>query len=507
MSEARKVISNTVVQMAARVVTALLGVISVKLITNYLSQSMYGEYTAIYDFTAIFTIVADFGLFTIAVREMAHDEKKIPMIFGNVLAVRMTIAVLAFSLAIFTAFLIPQYRGSFIPFGVVLVAIANALTLLAGTVSSVLQVHLKMHWVAVAQIIGKVFTVAYIAFAIFFLFPKNPQWGFHHLLYAWIFGMLFTVVLTLIPAHKLTPVKFRFDKEYWKEVLIKALPYGIALLLAQLYFRTGTVMMSLFGLKEETGMYGVAVRGVEIGILFPAYFMSSLLPVLTRALKETGEKAKRIIQHGFDAMAILALPLLFGGIVLAKPLVAVLASDEYISSGGFNGIGGIPGSDTALTIVLFGMTFIFLHYVFGYSLVALGKQNVLLKINAVAAFTNITLNIILIPKLSFIGVSISAVVAEFIIFTLGFFALKKHLSFTPKFWLFIKTLFCALVMGLTVYFIDTPLRQVFGLKSLFLLIPIGGIIYIGFLILTKTITPEMLKIFRKGDDNPTFIAP
>jgi hypothetical protein len=39
------------------------------------------------------------------------------------------------------------------------------------------------------------------------------------------------------------------DKEYWKEVLIKALPYGIALLLAQLYFRTGTVMMSLFGLK------------------------------------------------------------------------------------------------------------------------------------------------------------------------------------------------------------------------------------------------------------------
>ena len=116
MSVARKIFSNTVWQVAGKVVVAVLGIVSIKFITNYLTRSEYGEYTTIYDYTALFAIIADFGLFTIALREMAHDEKSTEKIIGNVLSIRTTLAVFALGIGILAAYLIPAYQRKRNPF-------------------------------------------------------------------------------------------------------------------------------------------------------------------------------------------------------------------------------------------------------------------------------------------------------------------------------------------------------------------------------------------------------
>ncbi|MBT7483850.1 oligosaccharide flippase family protein, partial [Candidatus Peregrinibacteria bacterium] len=118
MSMARKILSNTFIQVAGKIAGALVSVAIVKLITNFLSVDGYGQYVAIFEFLAFFGIAADLGLFTIAVREMAKDEKKTEFIIGNILSLRFILSISTMSLAVLAAFLIPQYSDTFIPVGV-----------------------------------------------------------------------------------------------------------------------------------------------------------------------------------------------------------------------------------------------------------------------------------------------------------------------------------------------------------------------------------------------------
>ena len=291
MSVARKIFSNTVWQVAGKVVVAILGIVSIKFITNYLSRSEYGEYTTIYDYTALFAIIADFGLFTIALREMAHDEKSTEKIIGNVLSIRTTLAVFALGIGVLAAYLIPAYSSSAIPFGVAIVSLATIITLAAGTISSVLQLHLKMHWASIALSAGKFITVGYIMVVILYIFPNNPELGFPHLLLAWIFGGIVTIFITYFATRKFVKIAPQFDFKFWKEVLIKALPYGAALVLGTIYFRMGTIVLSLYKMKDAVGFWGVPMRFLEILQIIPHYFMNSVLPILTLTIRGNFERS------------------------------------------------------------------------------------------------------------------------------------------------------------------------------------------------------------------------
>lgn len=500
MSLARKIFSNTAWQILGKVVTAVLGIISIKFITNYLSRSTYGEYTAIYDYTAVFAIIADFGLFTIAVREMAHDARKevVEKIVGNVLSIRTLFAIGALGLGVLLAFLIPVYRGSHIPLGVFIVSIATTITLIGGTMSSVLQFHLRMHWASIALTLGKIITVGYIIATVLFLFPKNSNAGFPHLQIAWIIGSLFTLSITYYASRKLIPIHFSWDTAFWKEVLRKALPYGLALVLGTIYFRMGTIMLSLFNMKEQAGYYGVPLRFLEILQIIPHYFMNSVLPVLTLSLKENSERSSKIVRYSLNILALLAFPILIGGWLLAWPIIATVSSPDFLSHRDTTGA-LIFGSDIGLKILLVAMAFTYLHVGLNYVLVAMGRQLEILWVNLFAVMVNITLNFLLAPRFGFIGAAIAVTVTEAAMLIILFYRVRKRMRGVWDLPFLGKTLLSSIAMGVVLfasadYFINTLLS-----KSLVLLIPLGAVTFGFMMFATRAITKDMIALFRKTE--------
>ena len=221
--------------------------------------------------------------------------------------------------------------------------------------------------------------------------------------------------------------------------------------------------------------------------------MNSILPVLTRALKESREKVLKIVQYAFDFMAIFALPVLVGGFLLSKPLIAAISSDDFLSTS------SSAGSDVALRIVLFAMVFTFFHAVFGFTLVALGKQVKLLWINLAATVFNITLNVLLIPRFSFVAVASIAVFSEVFIFVCVFWCVRNALKFSLSLKMTRKSLLSAAVMGMAIYYFQPLLQSAMGLKSLFISVPLGAAMYLAGLYLTKAISPELLALIKKRD--------
>lgn len=505
MSLARSILSNTLAQIIGKVFVALLGIGVVKITSGYLSLTGIGEYATIYEFLAFFGIAADLGLFTIAVREMSRDEKKIPMIIGNILSLRTILVILTMLLAIATAFLIPKYQETRIPLGVAIAALTVFFTILNGTISSVLQVKLKMQFASLTTVLGKIVTLGFMVYTVFWGFPAESDNGFYMLLFAGVLGNLVMFLSTSYYVRKITPIKYRFDISLWKEVLIKSLPYGIALILNAIYFRIDTLLIGFIRGQAEVGIYAVAMKILEHITILPLYFMNSVLPVLTKKINEKSDQYKKIIRYSFDFLTSLSIPMVVGTVLLAYPIIFVAADEKLLSrvSEGFY------GTDIALQILIFALLFQFLNILFAFILIALDKQSRLLYINAVGVVFNIVTNIIFIPKYGFIGAAITSVISELIILIATYFTAKKYLEFSVNLKNTVKIIVSSLIMGVFIFYLQPFTYQFLQNWNLFILIPLAMVIYLGMLFISGAINRDMLDLIKKPtpeilpSDNPS----
>lgn len=493
MSTARKILSNTIAQIIGKFIITILGLAVVKISTNYLSVEGYGEYVLIYEFLAFFGIAADLGLFTIGIKEMSEDESKIPVIIGNILSLRTALVTFTMLLAIAAAFLMPAYANTHIPLGVLIASLTVFLTIINGTISSVLQTKLQMHLASLATVIGKIISVAFMFYVVFYGFPDDAKTGFYMLIFAGIVGNLFMVLATHYYVRKITPLVYRFDFALWKKVLKTALPYGIALILNTIYFRMNAIFLSFMRGPQEVGIYGVAMKMLEHFSIIPLYFMNSVLPVLTKALKEKSEKYRDIIRYAFDFLLSISVPMVVGGVMLAYPIIFIISTPEFLSrlSEGFY------GSDIAFQILIFASLFQFLNVLFAFVLVAVGKQAKLLYISGSAVVFNIIANLIFIPIYGFRAAAVVSVLCELIILVANYFTAKKYLDFSINLKNTAKIFLSAFVMGAAIYFLQPITYKFLQNWNVLLLIAIGMVIYTFMLFASGVVDKNLLNLLRK----------
>ncbi|MBU0727949.1 flippase [Patescibacteria group bacterium] len=511
MSIARKILENTFIQVLGKLITAGLSIVVLKIISGYLGTAGYGDYTTVYQFLAFFGIAADFGIYTITVKEMSKDEKKIPMILGNVMGLRTFLAIITMGAAALAAFLIPSYAGTVIPMGVLIATLATFFTLLNGTVSSVLQVHLKMQFATIGLVIGKIASVAYMALVAYVLYTGDMTTGFYHLMWAGVLGNLVMFVITSYFVTRFSKITYKFDFGFWKRIFITSLPYGVALVLNTIYFRLDVILMTLLlphtevlasgniycpstmCSDTEVGLYGVAMRFLEMLVIIPIYFMNSVLPVMTRFIEEQSNRIKSLMQYSFDFLIATGVPILVGSFILAVPIIKFISDPEFVSGNLYT-----FGSDVAVRILMFAMLFSFVNSLFGFTLVVLNKQIKLMFINAGCVLFNLIGNMMFIPLYGFRGAAVTSVLSELFILILTGWVVKKSLGFSLSPKTLFKILLSSIVMGLVVASGWWIMQGAWFVWQLALLVPLGGVTYGIMILWTKAITPEMWRLLKKS---------
>ncbi len=492
MSIANKILGNTIIQVIGRAIMAVTSVVILKAISNFLSVEGYGTYTAVYEYLAFFGIAADLGLFTIGVREMGKGVRPREFIASNIIGMRLMTAVSALTVSVILAFLIPQYSGTNIPVGVAIGSLAVFLSIMHGTVSSVLQVEHKMQWATFGLVGGKIIAMFWMLAVVYYYYVGDPSpEAFYQLIWAGVWGNLFALIFTLYFALKIVRFRPSFNREYWREIVVTALPYGAALVLNTIYFRIDSIMLLFMKGPHEVGLYGMPMRMLEILSVIPVYFMNSVLPVLSRAIREKSAEVQRMMQLSFDFLFMAAAPIVVGLFALSYQVIFLISSPEFLSRLS----DGYYGSDVAMRILVFAMFFSFLNSLFTYTLVAVNKQALLLWINGGAAILNIGLNFILIPYWGFRGAAINTVLTEILILLVSWFVSRRFLVFKIRFGTFSKSLFSALVMGAVVWGLKEPTYHLWGLQNLnVLLLAVIGVAVYGCLVLVLGAIPEE---FRK----------
>src|SRR3989338_4128523 len=275
MALARKIAYNVVLNSFLKVFsTVVLSLLSIRLITGYLGQEGFGEYSTVLAFFAFFSAIADLGLSSVMAREISRegaDEKKI---LSKIFSLRLTASFVVFLLSPLLILFFDYSRdlkiGIFIAAGAILFSTVSLM------LNGVFQKRLAMDKVALVELFGKIFQVSLV----FLIVREN--WGFLAIASTLLASLSFNALVVLFLSRRYVRFSPQIDFAYWKAFLYESLPMGATAIITFTYFKMDTILLSVLQSSAHVGIYNVAYKIMENLIFFPAMLAGLILPLLSR---------------------------------------------------------------------------------------------------------------------------------------------------------------------------------------------------------------------------------
>lgn len=477
----KKIATNTFSQIMSKASTALISIFLLSILTNYLSVELFWLYNKVYNYLWIFSFLADLWLYTITIREITNNPNDSEKILGNVMSLRLILGIGIIILSLFVWFFLPWYNSTLSLFSIFIVSIFTLFWLMNSSLLALMQANMKVEFNFISTTFWKIINLISIILIAFFFFPKTNTLSFDIpflcIMGAWLLWIVINTIMNYKYASKICRIRFLFDREYMLHIFKISLPYGLALFLSVVYFKVDVILLSLLEPREQAdvsiALYSLPMKIIEVLMIVVGFYLNSILPSLSSFFnKNQQEKAKKLLAFSSEFLFSLGLIIFTLGILLRDTIILLVANKDYLSS-----VHQYTSSD-AFLIVLLVVLFYFISSVFNYIFIASNHQSRLLKINTIVSIFNIIWNIILIPKLSFIGSWIITACSQIILLVLWYYYTRDIIRFKINY----KTIFTSIIFALFVFFMGLYLKWLSEI-SLFLdlIVRGGGLFLIYFL--------------------------
>lgn len=464
MSLTHKIAQNTAVQLVGKIVSTFLGLVALGMMTRYLGTEQFGWYVTAISFLQFVGILIDFGLIPVTAQmlgEGKHDEKKLVQ---NLLGFRFVTAIIFLGIAPLVALFFPYTRD-------IKIAISfTSVSFLAVAMNQVLvgyyQKQLKMHVQAIGEVIGRIALVVGLFLVIKFGAGFLPVMGI-----VTMGSVVYTIVLWFYLAQE-NKAGFAFEFPIWKEIMKKSWPIAISIIFNVVYLKGDTILLSIFRTQTEVGLYGAAYRVIDILAQTAMMLMGVMLPLLAARWITNKKEFEHRYQQSFDAMMFLAVPMLVGLLILAKPIMILVAGVEFATAAPILQI---------LSTAVFG---VYLGAIFGHTAVAIDKQKQTMWIYITDAIITLVGYLIFIPRYGMMGGAWMTVFSELYAGILLWFVIHRFVQTHISFKQLEKIVLASLAMGGVLLLLSN--------LHVILLVIIGAATYGYVLYLLKGISKETL---------------
>ena len=438
MKLSTKVAYNAIVQAVSKFIATILGLVAIAMITRYLGQTGFGQYTTIITFISFFAVIADLGLTLVTVQMISKPKANLDKILGNLLALRLVSAIILLGVAPIIALFFP-YSWE-IKVGIFITSFAFLFTALGQILVGLFQKNLRMDKASIAEIVGRALLVIG-----FFIVIKN-NYGLTGILTVTVFSNAISFLLQYLFALPFLKIKLQFDFAFWIEIVKKSWPLATTIILNLIYLRTDTLLLSVIpresqiGILAEVGIYGAAYKVIDVLITLPFMFAGIILPILTaRWAAKNKAGFALVMQKSFDAMMIIALPLVIGTQFVADQIMVAVAGSDFI----------VAGKILKLLIIACGA--IFFGNIFAHAVIAIDRQKNIIGAYIFTAVTSVVGYLIFIPLFTFYGAAWVTIYSEVVISLASFYLVWKYANFLPNLGVTFKATIASLFMGGATY--------------------------------------------------------
>jgi len=411
MKEKKAIFINTASQVAVKFVTLVFALVSVKLLTNYLGTSGVGNYNAIVTYINFFVVIADLGLFSVAVREISKDPAKERKILSNVFLIRLVSSIVAGIIAAAIVFL-TNYSHD-VKIGTLFGVAFLFFNLLSSVYDVALQYRLKMQYSALAEFLSKLITLL----ALFLIIKAN---GSFILITSTIaLSGLAILILKWLFASKFVQIGHEYDRKITTWILNITWPLGIVFIVNNLFFKLDTLMLYVIKGSVAVGIYSVAYKLLEVSTVVAGYFSSSLKPTISRNI-ENKSYLSNVIAKSILVLLLVSAPISAICIVFPREIIIFLSNKDFVSGA------------NALILLSFTLPLIYLDILLGEILIAKDSRKTLLKISVFILLFNFITNLIIIPRYSFLGAAFTTLLSELVLLLINLHYTRKIIPYSIK---------------------------------------------------------------------------
>lgn len=471
MNVAQRILKNIGILSVSQIISNILILFYTIYIARYLGAEGFGILSFAIAMVGIFNILTDLGISTLTVRDVARNKSLGPKYLGNGLFIKVILAVASFGLIALTTNLLNN------PPETVTVVYFIALSTIFGSISSfifsIFQAHEKMEFQGIGQILNSVLMFSGVIIAIAYSLDVI---GFSFVYF--ITGLASLIFALLIYVWKFSLPPIEIDRVFLRKLLKNAIPFGITGIFVTIYYWIDSVMLSIMVGNEVVGWYNASYKFIYLFLSLQSLFIISIFPVLSRFYKTSKGSLKFAFERSFKYMLIISIPIAVFVTITADKIILLIYGPGFIPS------------IIALQILIWTVVFMFINNVSGNFLGSIDQQITVSKVAAIGAIVNIILNILLIPKFSYVGSSYATVFTELMILPILVYVVHNYhyTNVSPLVKDLPKILLSSLIMSIFIIY--------FNYLNLFILIIASAIIYLGAIFITRTLDKEDIILIK-----------
>ena len=475
MAIVRKIAENTLWLFMGRVAIGIIHLVTMVLLARYLGVADYGKFVFAMAFLAFFNVISIFGIDTVLIREISRNKAAASRMIGCGFFVKIFFSFFAIILTIlFTFFLDIPSESSKVIFILSITIWFNIFR----TPKVIFEAHLKSIYLVLIELTGKVLALIFVYIASVF------EFNLYFVALALIISEIPPLILFFKKAKHFTSLSLTWDTGTIRYLLKECWPLAVMALFVTLYYRADTIMLSFLKGDEAVGFYNGAYIILSSLLLFPDAYVRSVFPLMSDFYQTGIASLTKTFIRSFKYLITAAILIVCVGFMLSKEIILFLYGEAFLPSA------------RALEILIFAGGIIFISTLVSTTLTAVNKQKVNMWLSLINVAFNIVLNLLLIPKWSYIGASIATVITEGIGCLCAFAVNMKNFKIALLRWSYCRYLKIGIPVTVSVILI-----KALNNLHLFIIIPIVTLVYLLTLLILQWFDDEdksLIKQMLKG---------
>ena len=362
---------------SAQLITWIIGVGVRIYLPRHLGPDAFGGYQFADAFTTTVFLLASLGVDTYILKEVATRREHASDFFGGILLLRfaLNVCILVGSLVALRA----GGKGDEVLVLVVVLGLAQMLTYLSATYSTMLQAVSEVNGLAAWNMIGKL------------------AWGVGIMTVILLGGHLYAVALAVLAseiirgvaiaglARRHLALRYRIDVAATRRVLRVSLPFFTGIVAQTVYSRIDVSIMAFMASPREVGWYGAASNLAGLSLLLAPIVGWVLMPLSSRAAARSREELMLVNRRAMEMILSAAVPVSLFLFLGARDLIPIVFGDAY--------------APAALSLRLLAFTFVLTYAAIVSStiLVRLERSWAVTGVAISAMFLTPALNLWLVP--------------------------------------------------------------------------------------------------------------
>ena len=411
----KKYLFSTFWLFGERVLRVFSGLVIGAWVARYLGPEKYGVYSYIIALSAIFLSLSKMGLEGILTRELVSNVDKKKFLLGTAFWIRLFSSVLSSVLFTLTLFIFKE-NSEIIKYAFIITV--SLLFQSFDIVESYFQSEVKGRVLSINKVIQLVLSGLTKVILIISNFELE------YFIYVIAFDSIL-LAYSNMKSLKKDFINYNIFKFYHKNIAQKLIkdswPLIFSSLMIMIYMRIDQLMIKHFLGTHYVGIFSASIKIVEATYFIPLILTSSLFPAIINAKKLSKILFIQRLSQLYTLLSWIAILFAIFINVFGYHIINTLFGESYSEA--------IP----VIKIYSWGTIFIFLGVASGKYLLAENLTKIALARSILGVFSNVILNILLIPSYGLNGAAIATIVSQFLTNVL-FDSFKKelHLQFILK---------------------------------------------------------------------------